>query len=131
MDFNEITLFGNKSYSELLKDIYDNSKKKSKQIDDFLTQLKALIKSSNDAAILIPMVKDYLEVSVKNDEQLVKMAGVVQRFFSSVNRNSVGDNYGGLLTAEEKQQLLKEVEAVAKESESIEKDVERIKIEKE
>lgn len=111
MNFDEIILFNGKSYADLLKNIYDNSLDKSKQINSFLTQLKDLIKSSNDAAILIPMVKEYLDVSVRNDEQLVKMAGVVQRFFSGRAAEVGEGNY--LITDAEKEELLKNVKQIA------------------
>ncbi len=108
MDFNDIIIFGQKSYAELLQDIYTKSNKKSKKIDEFLDQLKTLIQSSNDAAILIPLVKEYLDVSVKNDEQLVKMAAVIQRFFTNVASDI---DSGMVISAEEKKQLLDNVKA--------------------
>ena len=46
-----------------------------------------------------------MEVSVKNDEHLVKMAAVVQRAMSRTTESSEGI----LLTKEEKQQLLDSV----------------------
>ena len=39
----ENKIFGKKSYSDLLKEIYDNQKKKEKQITALISELKPLI----------------------------------------------------------------------------------------
>ena len=51
-----------------------------------------------------------MEISVKNDDQLIKMAAIVQRL-STGNANT-GD--GGLLTEEEMAQLQEITEEIAK-----------------
>tara|TARA_R110001632_G_scaffold33443_3_gene85600 strand:+ start:1872 stop:2252 length:381 start_codon:yes stop_codon:yes gene_type:complete len=101
-NFNEQELFKGKSFSSLLKDIYTTTKNKEKQINILISELKPLVKNIGDATIIVPLIKEYLEVGVKNDEHLVKMAAVVQR---AMTRTEAG---GGdfLLTESEKQQLL-------------------------
>ena len=108
-------IFGSKKFSDLLKDIYDNQKKKDRQINLLIADLKPLIKNISDAAILVPVIKDYMEVSVKNDEHLVKMAAVIQRMVS--NKNEEGNSF---LTDEEKEALLKEIENIGESQESLE-----------
>lgn len=105
-------VFSGKTFSELLKDIYDNSTHKKKQIEILINELRPLISTTNEAAVIVPLIKDYLEVGVRNDEQLVKMAGVFQKYLASEDRvtafaNQVGG--GGILTDAEKEQLLSEV----------------------
>ena len=51
-------IFGNKKFSDLLKDIYDNQKKKDRQINLLIADLKPLIQNISDAAILVPVIKD-------------------------------------------------------------------------
>ena len=58
------------------------------------------------------MIKEYLEINVKNDDQLVKMAGIVQRLISAEGKTSSEDEYG--LSDEEKQQLLSGIETSIK-----------------
>lgn len=111
MDF-DIELFKGKTFSELMKDVYDNSKKKERQINLLIAELKPLIKNVGDATIIVPLIKEYLEVGVKNDEHLVKLAAVVQRLVSSnvKAQAETGTNY--LLSEEEKQQLLAELSTI-------------------
>jgi hypothetical protein len=103
-DKNEI-IFDNKSVSDLFSDIYKNSKNKKKQIDDLLDSVTNLVSTVSDAAIILPMLKDVFDIAIKNDEQLVKLATVVQRIISSNNNNDNKENLE-LLSADEKKQLL-------------------------
>jgi hypothetical protein len=89
MDFNTITLFGKKSFADLLKEIHTNSSNKEKEIRALINNLKPLITSTSDAVIIVPLIKDYLDVSVKNDDLLIKMAGIVQRSINSSNNDEV------------------------------------------
>ena len=112
MASNTKEVFGGKTFADLLKDIYDNSAHKKKQIEILINELRPLISTTNEAAVIVPLIKDYLEVGVRNDEQLVKMAGVFQKYLASEDRMSVFANVnggGGILTDLEKEQLLNEV----------------------
>ena len=103
MDFEQ-KIFGNKSFSDLLKNIYDNSREKEKQIKDLITSLKPLVADTQSALMVVPLIKEYMEIGVKNDEMLVKMAALAQRAMNSTS----GENALGI-SDEEKQQLLDEI----------------------
>ena len=117
MDF-DIELFGNKKLSDLLKDIYDNQKKKDRQISLLIADLKPHIQNINDATAIVPFIKDFMEVSVKNDEHLIKLAAVVQRLAGKGS-----DETSSFLTDEEKQELLNGIEEISKEQEEIKENV--------
>ena len=102
----ESNIFGKKKFSDLLKEIYDNQKKKEAQITALIGELKPLINDIGDATLIVPLIKEYMELGIKNDEQLVKMATIVQRALAS--GKSEEDSFG--MTEEEKQQLLNEVQ---------------------
>tara|TARA_R110001592_G_scaffold266836_1_gene532666 strand:- start:16895 stop:17329 length:435 start_codon:yes stop_codon:yes gene_type:complete len=105
----EFELFKGTNFSDLMRDIYHNSKKKSRQIDSLIKNLEPMIKNTGDATVVVPMIKDYLEVSVKNDDALVKLAAVVQRIISANSKDDDSNEYG--LTDEERARLLEEAEA--------------------
>jgi len=109
MNFDQ-ELFGNKKFSDLLKDIYDNQKKKDRQINLLIADLKPMLNNISDAAILVPAIKDFMEVGVKNDEHLVKLAAVIQRAMTNK-----GDETSSFLTDEEKEALLKSIEEIKEE----------------
>ena len=89
-------IFDNKTSSDVFKEIYENSKKKDKQLNSLIAELKPLIQNIGDAPVVVPLIKEYLEISVKNDEHLIKMMAVIQRLNNS-NINGGGDS---LLTEE-------------------------------
>jgi hypothetical protein len=111
MSFDQ-ELFGNKKFSDLLKDIYDNQKKKERQLNLLIADLKPLITNISDAGMLVPSIKDLMEVSVKNDEHLVKLAAVIQRATSNKTEES-----SSFLTDEEKEALLKGFQEIQEEQE--------------
>ena len=98
----EEEIFNGKSFSDLLKEIHTNSKKKDKQINSLIAQLHPLIKNISDATILVPLIKDYLDVGIKNDDMLVKMASIVQRAMS--RSEAEGGDFS--LSEDERKQLL-------------------------
>jgi hypothetical protein len=97
-------LFGETKFSDILKDIYTNSKKKDKQITGLIEQLKPMIRNMTDASMMVPWIKEYLDVSVKNDDNLVKLSAIVQRLLVSTAKTNPGDD--GVLSEAEKQQLM-------------------------
>lgn len=113
---NEFEIFSNKKFSDLLKDIYDNSRKKDREIKLLIGELKPLVQSTNDAAMVVPLIKEYLEVGVKNDEHLVKLAAIVQRMAASAP-NSNESEY--LISEEEKRQLLQSLNDIEDSSNNV------------
>ena len=103
-------LFDDKSFSDLLKEIHGNQKKKAKQLAQLISELRPLVQSLGDATVVVPLIKEYMEISVKNDDQLIKMAAIVQRL--STSTTSTGD--GGLLTEDEMNQLMDVAEEISK-----------------
>ena len=106
MDKND-EIFKGTTFSDLMSDVYHNSKKKDRQINQLIAQLHPLIKNASDATIIVPLIKEYLDVAVKNDDHLVKLTAIVQRYISTKQTISGAD---GLLSDEEKQQLLRVAE---------------------
>ena len=98
-------IFGKKKFSNILEEIYNNQKKKETQISGLISELKPLIKDLGDATLIVPLIKEYMEIGIKNDEQLIKMATIIQR---ALNNSSSDDTTG--ITDEEKAQLMAELD---------------------
>lgn len=102
-------LFKGKSFSDIMSDVYHNSKKKDRQLKLLIAQLEPLVKNLQDATVIVPLIKEYMEVSIKNDEQIVKLAAIVQRMLKDVNSSDEG---GFGLSDEEKKQLLENAKEI-------------------
>ena len=76
-------VFGKKKFSDILSEIYNNQKKKEDQISGLISELKPLVQDIGDATLIVPLIKEYLEIGVRNDEQLIKMATIVQRVINN------------------------------------------------
>ncbi len=103
-------IFEGKTLSDVFKDIYDNSKTNKTQLEVLMKEVVGFIKDGDTAVQIIPMLKEYLEINVKNDEQLVKLATIVQRITAAEKRITSDDNEFGLSEAE-KEQLMNAIES--------------------
>ena len=119
---SDFKVFEGKSLSDVFKDIYDNSATNKKQLDILIKEIVGFIKDADTAVQLIPAIKEYLEIKVKNDEQLVKMASIVQRLASSEGKGSE-DEFG--LSEKEKEQLVGSIEKVAQDAQDYTDDINR------
>ena len=100
MDFSQVNLFGKKSFSDLLKEIHSNQKDKEVQLRSLIEGLKPLITSPGEATMIVPLIKEYMELAIKNDDALIKMAGIVQRAMNT--KMAEGDD---ILSDEDKELL--------------------------
>jgi hypothetical protein len=114
-NFDEVTLFGNTSLSDLFKQIHRNNKDIDKQINELIDNIKPLATSNAGSAVmLMPTVKDLIDVNVKNNDQLLKMAGIAQRA-ASINA-SVGNE---LINMDEINALLEDQKLIEEQSQKL------------
>jgi hypothetical protein len=123
MDKNE-EIFKGTSFADLMHDVYHNSKKKDRQINQLISQLQPLIRNASDATIIVPLIKEYLDVAVKNDDHLVKLTAIVQRYISTSQTISGADS---LLSEDEKQQLIQIAQTTL--THELEDEMEKIEVE--
>ena len=96
-------IFEGKTFQDLTKDIYENSQKKKLQIDLLIQEIHGFITTIDDVVMVAPIIKEYMDASIKNDEHLVKLAGVLQRIIS---KSSGADDESMLLSDAEKEELM-------------------------
>ena len=101
-------VFGKKKFADLLEEVYNNQKKKETQISALISELKPLISDIGDATLIVPLIKEYMDIGVKNDDLLIKMATLVQR---ALQAEATGDESFGI-SDEEKEQLLAEINKI-------------------
>ena len=100
-DNNEI--FEGKTFQDLTKDIYENTTKRKVQIDLLISEIHGFITTIDDVVMVAPIIKEYMDTAVRNDEHLVKLAGVLQRIISK----SQGDSDESMLLSDaEKEELM-------------------------
>jgi hypothetical protein len=110
---SDYEIYKGKTFGQLCQDIVKNSEEKKTQLDILVTDVRDMVKTLADAVTYVPMLKEYLEVGIRNDEQLIKLAAVIQRLMSG---KAGADGEGGptMLTEEEKKQLMAAIEETIK-----------------
>ena len=123
----DFELFPGKNLSGLFKDIYQNQVNKKEKISSMIDEFKKMVRHAGDVAVMGPIIKDLIDSSVKNDDHLIKLATIAQRIVAA-DKKSEGE--AGFLSAEERAQLLAEIDQVQEEvkrMDHIENEVEEIK----
>ena len=114
-------IFKGKTFQDLTKDIYENSQKKKLQIDLLIQEIHGFIQTIDDVVMVAPIIKEYMDASIKNDEHLVKLAGVLQRIIS---KSTGASEESMLLSESEKDELMSTlqdtVEDLQRESDKLE-----------
>lgn len=111
-------IFKGKTLSDLFGEIYDNSKDTRTQVQGLIRELKPLIENIGDATLIVPMIKEYMEIGVKNDEHLIKLATVIQRIETAQAKGEGSD----MFDFSDLQDLLEEQEALDKQIEEVQKE---------
>jgi len=114
-------IFEGKTFQDLTKDIYENTTKRKVQIDLLISEIHGFITTIDDVVMVAPIIKEYMDTAVRNDEHLVKLAGVLQRIIS---KSSGESDESMLLSDAEKEELMgtlqDTVDDLQKESERLE-----------
>jgi len=101
---NDYEIFKGKSLSSLFQDIYENQNYNRKQLDVLTKNITSMIKDGDTAVQIVPMIKEYLEINVRNDELLVKLAGIVQKIITAESKGESESEFG--LSEIEKQEIM-------------------------
>lgn len=116
----DFEVFDGTTFRDLCKEVVDRSTSKKDQLDTLMSDVRGHIKNINDAQVFLPRIKELLDVGIKNDEQIIKLVGVLQKLQSTQIEATGGSD--GTLTDAEKEQLLQN--SVKEEMKSIKKEVE-------
>ena len=100
---DEKEIFEGKTFQDLTKDIYENTTKRKVQIDLLISEIHGFITTIDDVVLVAPIIKEYMDTAVRNDEHLVKLAGVLQRIISKSQGES---DESMLLSDDEKAELM-------------------------
>lgn len=112
-------IFKGKTLSDLFGEIYDNSKETKQQVRALINELKPLIEGIGDATLIVPMIKEYMEIGVKNDDALIKLATIIQRIETAQAKGDGNEfDFSDLQDLlEEQDQLEQQVQEVKEEGE--------------
>ena len=109
-------IFKDKTLSDIFGEIHENQHTTKSQIKSLIGELKPLIENIGDATLIVPMIKEYMEIGVKNDEALIKMAAIIQRIESAQAKGSDGEMWDP-----------SELASLLENSEEVKSEVEQIK----
>ena len=120
-------IFEGKSFKDLTQDIYKNTNDRKVQIDLLIQEIHGFIQTIDDVVLVAPIIKEYMDIAVKNDEHLVKLAGVVQRIIS---KSTGSEDESSLLSESEKEELMLSLQETVDELNNESNELENVKSKK-
>ena len=105
----EKEIFPGKTLAQLVEEVYRKHKSQDDTIKSEMLRLMDMIEGPGDAIVLVPLIKGFLDSSLKNDEVLLKLLTAFQKSQEAKDR-SVED--GGLLSEKDIEQLMSEVTSI-------------------
>ena len=100
----EYEIFKDKTLSSLFEDIYVNSTDNKAQLELLIEKVALLITNTSSAATIVPVAKEFFDIKVKNDENLIKLAGIIQKLISAEGKGGSEREFG--MSDDEKARLL-------------------------
>ena len=121
MDTN-FEIFKGKTFKDLCKDIYNNQIHKKAQIEQLISDLRKMCVKIDDAPLIIPFIKDYLQAANVNDEHLIRLASIIQKLICAEEESKIAT--GGLgITDDERKAIMAEIgtemDAIVKSDEAL------------
>lgn len=127
MDTN-FEIFKGKSFKDLCKDIYANQLHRKEQLEVLISDLRKMCTKIDDAPLIIPFIKDYINAANVNDEHLIRLAAIIQKLIISDEQTKAMTGNMGLSEEERKaimDELNSEIDQITKDGESIVKVIEK------
>jgi hypothetical protein len=117
MDTN-FEIFKGKSFKDLCKDIYANQLHRKDQLEILIGDLRKMCTKIDDAPLIIPFIKDYINAANVNDEHLIRLAAIIQKLIVADDQSKLAS--GGLgLSDEERRHIMEELDSIAKSDDAV------------
>lgn len=99
-------VFKDKTVSELVEEVYHKHKEQDSFIKQEIGRLVGMIESPGDAIVIVPLLKEFVNSSLKNDEVLMKILAL---FNKAEEKAKAAGQDSGVLTEKDIEQLFNEV----------------------
>jgi hypothetical protein len=104
----DFEIFRGKSFKDLCKDIYVNQLHRKEQLEILINDLRKMCQKIDDAPLIIPFIKDYINAANVNDEHLIRLAAIIQKLIVADEQAKAAS--GGLgMSDEERRQIMAEM----------------------
>ncbi len=100
-------IFKGKKLADLVEEVYNKHKSQDSLIKQEISRLADMIESPGDAIVIVPLLKEFVNSSLKNDEVLMKILALFQK--AEEKKKDASTDTSELLSEKELQQLFSEV----------------------
>jgi len=102
----DTVVFDDKQLTDLLREIHTNTVDKKDTLISMIGDLRKYMTGAETAIMFAPIIKEYLDVLVRSDDHLIKIATIVQRIISAESYQKNGGDLDEILSDDEKAKLI-------------------------
>ena len=99
-------IFKGKTIADLVEEVYNKQKNQDSTIKQEILRLADMIETPGDAIVIVPLLKGFMDSSLKNDEVLLKLLNLFQK---AAENKKADDLDSGVLTEKDIEQLFADV----------------------
>lgn len=99
----------NVTFEDLMRNIYENSELRREHMLATADHIKEKIQTTNDAILLLSGMVELQKAAIKNDDQLIALASIVQRATAKISVASKEQSFG--MSAEDRRLLLEQAKS--------------------
>ena len=100
-------IFKGKTVADLVEEVYNKHKNQDNTIKQEIMRLADMIETPGDAIVIVPLLKGFMDSSLKNDEVLMKLLTLFQK--AAENKKAGDGEDSGILTEKDIEQLFADV----------------------
>jgi len=100
-------IFKGKTIADLVEEVYNKHKNQDSTIKQEIMRLADMIETPGDAIVIVPLLKGFMDSSLKNDEVLLKLLNLFQKAAENKKGDDSADS--GVLTEKDIEQLFADV----------------------
>lgn len=109
MDYNK-EIFKGKTIAKLMEEAYRDKQDKQDKLNGLIGQLKGFINDGGDAVMMVPLIKEYMDLSIKNDDVLLRLLAIIQKIEATSAKSA--ENPDGIMSDKDKQLLFESLEGL-------------------
>ena len=111
MDQKDLKLYGDYTMQDLYKQVIQNTRKTRKDLKSTIDTLVSHMKTLVDVQVLSPQIANYMNIIVKNEQLMIKIATVAAKVNYVAYKNS--GQQGVELSQQQKQKMMKQASTQA------------------
>lgn len=83
IEADKIQVYGDRTFGDMIRDLEDRNDARKKSIEELVDKLTDMVDNPDNAIVLVPLIKEYMEIDVSNDKHKVDLMKILQKLYKT------------------------------------------------